>query len=54
MDMDMDNITAIGIDEVKWKKGTFVTLVYQIDINCKRLLWVSKHRKKYSLRTFFN
>lgn len=52
--MDKDNITAIGVDEVKWKKGIFVTLVYQIDNGCKRLLWVQKHRTKYSLRTFFN
>jgi transposase len=52
--MDLDNITAIGVDEVHWKKGTFVTLVYQIDNNCKRLLWVQKHRTKYALKTFFN
>ncbi|MCP4912534.1 MAG: ISL3 family transposase [Oligoflexia bacterium] len=52
--MDIDNITAIGVDEVKWQKGIFVTLVYQIDNNCKRLLWVQKHRTKYALRTFFN
>ncbi len=52
--IDIDNITAIGIDEVKWKKGVFVTLVYQIDNGCKRLLWVQKDRTKYALRTFFN
>jgi transposase len=52
--MNIDNITAIGVDEVKWKKGVFVTLVYQIDNGCKRLLWVQKHRTKYALRTFFN
>lgn len=52
--MDIDNITAIGVDEVKWKKGIFVTLVYQIDNGSKRLLWVQKHRTKYALRTFFN
>ena len=52
--MDLDNITAIGVDEVKWKKGVFVTLVYQIDNGHKRLLWVQKHRTKYALRTFFN
>lgn len=52
--VDIDNITAIGVDEVKWQKGVFVTLVYQIDNDCKRLLWVQKHRTKYALRTFFN
>ena len=52
--MDIDNITAIGVDEVKWKRGVFVTLVYQIDNGCKRLLWVKEYRTKYALRTFFN
>ncbi len=52
--INIDNITAIGVDEVKWKKGVFITLVYQIDNGCKRLLWVQKYRTKYALRTFFN
>jgi transposase len=38
--MDLSNITAIGVDEIYWsKKSGFMTLVYQIDNHCKRLLW---------------
>lgn len=37
--MDLSNITAIGVDEIHWsKKLGFMTLVYQIDNHCKRLL----------------
>lgn len=36
---NLDNVTAIGIDEIAWKKGhKYLTLVYQIDAGCKRLL----------------
>ncbi len=52
--IDIDNITAIGVDEVKWQKGKFVTKVYQIDNCFKRLLWVQRNRTKHSLNTFFN
>lgn len=39
---DLDNITAIGIDEIAWRKrkDKFLTMVYQIDSGCRRLLWV--------------
>ncbi len=52
---NLDNITAIGIDEICWrKKGSkFLTLVYQIDNGCKRLLWVGKNRTKNTLLSFF-
>jgi transposase len=51
----LDNITAIGIDEICWKKvgDKFLTLVYQIDNNCKRLLWIGKDRRKKTLESFF-
>jgi transposase len=51
----LDNITAIGIDEICWrKKGEkFLTLVYQIDSGCKRLLWVGKDRTRKTLSGFF-
>jgi transposase len=40
---DLNAITAIGIDEVQWQRGhRYLTLVYQIDAHCKRLLWVGK------------
>lgn len=52
---NLDNIGAIGIDEIFWKKiGTkFLTLVYQIDGDCKRLLWIGKDRKQQTLKDFF-
>jgi transposase len=45
---NLDGITAIGIDEICWrKKGEkFPTLVYQIDSGCKRLLWIGKDRRR--------
>ena len=45
---DLDNITAIGIDEIAWRKrkDKFLTLVYQIDSGCRRLLWIGKDRTR--------
>jgi transposase len=52
--MDLSNITAIGVDEIARAKGhQYVTLVYQIDQNCRRLLYVAEGRKEDSLRSFF-
>ena len=51
---NLDNVTAIGIDEIAWKRGhKYLTLVYQIDVGCKRLLWVGKERTQKTLRQFF-
>ena len=52
---NLDNITAIGIDEICWRKigSKFLTLVYQIDNGCKRLLWIGKDRTKATLKNFF-
>jgi hypothetical protein len=34
-------IESIGVDEVQWQRGhKYLTLVYQIDAGCKRLLWI--------------
>ena len=50
----LDGITAIGVDEILWHRGhQYLTLVYQIDNDCKRLLWVAKNRTEESLRGFF-
>ena len=39
----LEGIEAIGVDEVQWQKGhKYLTLVYQIDEGCKRLLWIGK------------
>ncbi|MEK7074512.1 MAG: ISL3 family transposase, partial [Patescibacteria group bacterium] len=51
---DLSNITAIGIDEIQWQLGHhYLTLVYQIDSHCKRLLWIGKERKVRTLLLFF-
>ena len=47
-------LAAIGIDEIAWRKGhKYLTLVYQIDEGCKRLLWIGRERTEDSLRGFF-
>ncbi|NJN05402.1 MAG: ISL3 family transposase [Rhodobacteraceae bacterium] len=51
---NLDNIEAIGVDEIAWKKGhNYLTLVYQIDGNCKRLLHIAPKRTVRSLLSFF-
>lgn len=51
--MDLSGITALGVDEIHWRKGKFLTLVYQINEGMKRLLFVSENREEKSLRKFF-
>ena len=42
---DLTGIEAIGVDEIQFGKGqNYLTLVYQIDPACKRLLAVAKKR----------
>ena len=42
---DLSNVRSIGVDEVLWHRGhKYLTVVYQIDSECKRLLWVGKDR----------
>ena len=43
---DLEGIEAIGIDELARRRGhRYLTLVYQIDRHCKRLLWIGRERK---------
>ena len=49
----LKGITAIGVDEVQYLRGHFMTLVYQIDEGCKRLLAVTDGHKGKSLRKAF-
>lgn len=50
----LEGITAIGVDEIAWRKGhKYLTLVYQIQEGCKRLLYVAAERTEESLRGFF-
>lgn len=52
---DLSGITAIGVDEISRRKGhKYLTLVYQINDDCKRLLWVGKDRTEEALRGFFD
>lgn len=51
---DLDGIEAIGVDEVLWHRGhKYLTVVYQIDGHCRRLLWVGKDRTIETLESFF-
>jgi transposase len=51
----LSGIASIGIDEVQWQRGhKYLTLVYQIDEYCKRLLWVGQERKVKTLLRFFH
>jgi len=52
--VNLTGVTAIGIDEIQWQRGHhYLTLVYQIDGQCKRLLWIGEHRKVKTLLRFF-
>jgi len=50
----LQGIEAIGIDEIHWGKGlrseNFLTVIYQIDSHCRRLLWVGPRRTEAALR----
>ena len=51
---DLSNVLSIGVDEVLWQRGhKYLTVVYQIDSECKRLLWVGKDRTIRTLLRFF-
>jgi len=52
---EIGKIEAIGIDEIQYRRGhQYLTLVYQIDADCRRLLYVAKDRTEESLRGFFS
>ena len=50
----LDGITSIGVDEIHWGHGmkadNFLTVIYQIDAGCRRLLWIGKRRSEKTLR----
>jgi len=50
----LEGIQAIGVDEIQWQRGhKYLTLVYQIDEDCRRLLWAGKDRTTKTLLRFF-
>ena len=50
----LEKIESLGIDELQVFNGhNYMTLVYQIDRHCKRLLWCGKDRTSKTLLKFF-
>ena len=51
----LGRIRAMGVDEIAYGKGhDYLTLVYQIEAGCKRLLWVGEKRTKAAFQKFFD
>ena len=57
----LEGIKAIGVDEILHRRGSkshggpkYLTLVYQIDEERKRLLWVGADRRDATLHRFFD
>lgn len=51
----LDGIRSIGVDELSWRKGhKYLTVVYQIDHGCRRLLHVAQDRTAKSFHAFFD
>ena len=50
----LEGVESIGLDEIHWGKGmraaNFLTVIYQIDSHCRRLLWVGRRRTQATLR----
>jgi transposase len=47
-------VKALGVDEIAWSKGhRYLSMVYQLDEGCRRLLWIGRERTEESLRGFF-
>ena len=46
----LDQVTALGVDEIQFGKGhRYLTLLYQIDTHRRRLLWMGEKRTKKTL-----
>jgi len=54
----LGDVKSLGIDEIHWGKGlgaaNFLTVIYQIDAGCRRLLWVGQRRTQATLRRGLN
>ena len=59
--LDLSNVNSVGVDELQCERGSkqrgagagFATLVYQLDPDRKRLLWVARDRNETSFADFF-
>ena len=51
---ELCGVESIGVDEIHWGRGlradNFLTVIYQIDAHCRRLLWVGRRRSQATLR----
>ena len=51
---ELTGVQSIGVDEIHWGKSKgadcFLTVIYQIDADCRRLLWVGRKRTQATLR----
>jgi transposase len=51
---ELRGVESLGLDEIHWGKGkradSFLTVIYQIDRHCRRLLWVGRRRTQATLR----
>ena len=51
---ELRGVESLGVDEIHWGHGlkadNFLTVIYQIDRSCRRLLWVGKRRTEATLR----
>jgi transposase len=51
---ELHGVQALGVDEIHWGRGkqadNFLTVIYQIDAGCRRLLWVGRRRTQATLR----
>ena len=50
----LQGVESLGVDEIHWGHGlgadNFLTVIYQIDAHCRRLLWVGKRRSQATLQ----
>jgi transposase len=52
---DLRGVEAVGIDEIQYQRGhRYLTMVYQIDGQIRRLLWVGQNRTAAALESFFD
>lgn len=53
--LNLEGIRSIGVDELAWRKGhKSLTMVYQIDHRCKRLLWIGRDRTAATFSRLFD
>jgi transposase len=50
----LQGVESLGVDEIHCSRGlqadSFLTVIYQIDAHCRRLLWIGKRRSEATLR----